>query len=552
MMKLRERNISKPSAPNSTPLLHSNSKRNIRTTLSRSNLRSAIITFFFVIGLIAIVAFASTLRVIDPEIYSKATSIDLIQNSEVSNETQNAVSTSNGLEQTFAGKISDIISMSTESVDNSRKSRYEMSSTISERKHISDVVNEQIYPHSIVAYSFSVISCNYGLASLRDAALILQHSIHKVSVRNAESGSKYDYRLYALLHPQALKCSDFLTDMGVNVVLVDPPVQTSEITNSFLRDHIKREKCCGADEFIKLHAYTLPHEIIVHVDIDFAFYKPMDHLFDSIWYSWNSTEGENSRRMLQLERPEEYGNLPDQIGAFMTKTWVQVAPGKMPAGFQAGFLVTRRDPQSLEDMTKIIKNDTFVNGFGWNAGWGGKGYAGFKGAMAMQGLVSYYYDHHRTNWAVELNQCRFNHQGMDIMFRAGPNFFRSHTGRGGCRNGQASCEDCMITDFDKIYSAHYTTCGKPWECRTLPNTMLYTNTEHCFLLQSHWHKLRKNFEEQLFNITGDNLLLQNRHGEVKTDIFFGHCDVQDGYLPILANKETLQKLKTLYSENEMK
>merc|ERR1740139_1569294 len=54
-------------------------------------------------------------------------------NSEVSDETQNAVSTPNGLDIISTRSISDTISVSTESVDNLKKSRYEMSSSISER-----------------------------------------------------------------------------------------------------------------------------------------------------------------------------------------------------------------------------------------------------------------------------------------------------------------------------------------------------------------------------------------------------------------------------------
>jgi len=170
-MRLREKKISEPSAPNSTPLLYSNLKSNIRTPLSRSNLGSAITTFFFVIGLIFIVAFASNLRgvsiydlrgvVTDNDIYARsymystelselrsdtnknnkitpyelynAPSIEAMINSEVSDETQNAVSTPNGLEIISTRSISDSISVSTESVDNLKKSRYEMSSSISER-----------------------------------------------------------------------------------------------------------------------------------------------------------------------------------------------------------------------------------------------------------------------------------------------------------------------------------------------------------------------------------------------------------------------------------
>merc|ERR1740136_189114 len=79
-------------------------------------------------------------------------------------------------------------------------------------------------------------------------------------------------------------------------------------------------------------------------------------------------------------------------------------------------------------------------------------------------IVTYLYDHIRPNSAVELNQCRFNHVGVDVVYRSPPYFRKGAPGAGGCRNGLPSCEDCMLTEMDNIYSAHYTACKKPWEC----------------------------------------------------------------------------------------
>jgi hypothetical protein len=84
--------------------------------------------------------------------------------------------------------------------------------------------------------------------------------------------------MYAIVHRQAVECSSILGDLGFEIIVVDPPVKKEEIKGDYLREHIHRERCCGLDEFIKLHAYSLPEDIIVHVDMDVAFYKPMDHL----------------------------------------------------------------------------------------------------------------------------------------------------------------------------------------------------------------------------------------------------------------------------------
>jgi hypothetical protein len=117
-----------------------------------------------------------------------------------------------------------------------------------------------------VAYAVSFIKCGdfqTHSAGLTDASLVLRHSIHKISRRNPDSGSKYDYKMYAIVHRDAEACSQILNETGFEVLVVEPPVKQEEIQGEFLRKMIHREWCCGADEFIKLYAYTLPEEIVV-------------------------------------------------------------------------------------------------------------------------------------------------------------------------------------------------------------------------------------------------------------------------------------------------
>jgi hypothetical protein len=45
-----------------------------------------------------------------------------------------------------------------------------------------------------------------------------------MSVRNPDSGSKYDYKMYAIVHRQAETCSKALGTAAFEVVVVDPPV----------------------------------------------------------------------------------------------------------------------------------------------------------------------------------------------------------------------------------------------------------------------------------------------------------------------------------------
>jgi len=404
----------------------------------------------------------------------------------------------------------------------------------------------------VVAYAISFIKCgdhqNVNAAGLIDASLVLRHSIHKISSRNPLSGSKYDYKMYAIVHRQAEECSSILNDLGFEVLVVDPPLKKDDIKGDYLRNHIHRERCCGADEFIKLDAYTLPHDIIVHVDMDVAFYKPMDHLFDSILYEKDTAEGQAARKVIELERPGE--KLPDKIGAFITRDWTQVFPGKWPPGYQAGFLVARRDPSIKSDIVEIIKEGNYTEGWGHKYGWGNKGYGGYVGAMAMQGVVAYYYDHINTDNAVELNQCLYNHMGVDIKHR------------GKCRNGMEKCEDCMKTSLSTVYNIHHTQCRKPWLCQAVAApggkkpgggraTALnpdYVNPDHCLEMSRAWHSLRTDLEESLYNLTKDESIHSAASGGYRKDIFQGHCadDGSSHYLNIGGSPETKNRIQELY------
>ena len=420
-----------------------------------------------------------------------------------------------------------------------------------------------------VAYVVSFIKCSGTAthsAGLVDASLVMRHSIHQISARNPDSGSKYDYKMYAIVHRQAGICSKTLKHAGFEIILVDAPVRPEEIRGDHLRREIHTEFCCGHDEFVKLYAYNkIPEDIFVHVDIDFAFFKPMDHLFDAIMYSKDSEEGKRARSLIERER--ESDQWPDRIDAFITRDWPQVAPNKYPPGYQAGFIVGRRSPEVFDDMIEVIKEGNYSNGWGWSSGWGNKGYGGYVGAMAMQGFVAYYYDHIRPNTTVELNQCRYNHMGLDVRYNKPPNFALKYGRKGQCRNNSPEdiCEDCMVTESEKIYNAHYTMCRKPWNCigtgepggrKPGGERMSAINTDtvhldHCMVLQQKWHSVRLDMENQLFKLTGDRLILEGYTGTYQKDIFLGHCvnDGSDGYLKLVGGNETFSRFSELYGYN---
>ena len=358
--------------------------------------------------------------------------------------------------------------------------------------------------------------------------------------------------MYAIVHKKAESCSHMLEDLGYNVIIEDSPVSVSEIRGDYLREKIHRERCCGADEFVKLYAYTIfNHPIVVHSDIDFMYVKPMDDLFDSMLLPHDSNEGKAARKKVELEYPDKRENMPENIHAFLTRDYHQVIPGRK-AAFQAGFIVLKPNQKVFDEYLEIIREGNYVEGFSRENGWGGKGYGGVVGAMAVQGLVAYYYDEVAPNTSVELNGCRYNHMGANIFYEDVPNFIRKYKSlHGKCRRNVEGCEDCRKTALDLIKNIHFTNCRKPWNCAGCegegctgkgnidPRTSDYN---HCMQVARTWHEMRNDLEQQIAAITGnDNVLVEGKKGKYKKEFFMGHCnsDGQSGYVPIAASKENM-------------
>lgn len=236
----------------------------------------------------------------------------------------------------------------------------------------------------VIGYAVSLIKCGdfqSSRAGLVDAALVLQHSVHLTSARTPASGSVYDYRMFAIVHAQAEPCAGALRDAGYAVLVRDPPIARREIQGGYLRSHVQRAWCCGDDEFVKLYAYTLPEvPIVVHVDMDFVFHRPMDDVYDAMLFSKDSAIGKQARERIPVEFPNEL-TWPDNIEAMMTRDWPQVMPGRKPP-FQAGFLVAKPNQEVFDVIVDVIRMGDYVEGYSRENGWGGSGHGGYVGAMA--------------------------------------------------------------------------------------------------------------------------------------------------------------------------
>mmetsp|Transcript_18262 Transcript_18262/g.27666 ORF Transcript_18262/g.27666 Transcript_18262/m.27666 type:complete len:535 (-) Transcript_18262:217-1821(-) len=434
--------------------------------------------------------------------------------------------------------------------DSKKEKKILSSSTKINRRTITKTHNA-----STIAYAISLIKCGdfqTRSTGLIDAALVLRHSIHLIH-RN----SKYGYQMVVIVHPQAIECSHLFEKVGFLSIVVEPPVTPDQIKGEYLSKHIHKEWCCGHDEFIKWHPYRMAeYPVVVHVDIDFAFVQPLDDLYDAIQFDKDSPEGRAARSRLLLERRDD-AKLPSHIEAFYTRDWPQVIPGRIP-GYQAGFLVVKPNVTVWDELSDIVKEGHFVEGFSRNNGWGGLGYGGYVGAMAMQGLLAYYYDHIRPGAGVELSQCRYNWMGMDLRYNHPPSFQPRHPKKGQCRNDRGDdCEDCRLTPLSQITSIHYTQCRKPWNCISIgadggnKGSAIDTwsgNLTKCLEVVTFWHSLRTDLEQSLYKLTQDSELVHKK-GSYREEIFQGHCIGEGGenYSPISSVADTtLAQIPKLY------
>jgi hypothetical protein len=164
-----------------------------------------------------------------------------------------------------------------------------------------------------VGYAVSVTGC--GSDPITEGGAVLKHSVHLTSI-HGNMGGKYDYKFYAIYHPDAEECALTLKDLGYEMVKRDTPVSIQEIRGEYLRTHIQRNGCCGEKELIKLEAYTLTdHPIVVHLDLDVLILKPMDAIFDVMM----AETPQQSPILSQVPIMWPDMPIPSRINAFFTR-----------------------------------------------------------------------------------------------------------------------------------------------------------------------------------------------------------------------------------------
>jgi ABC-type antimicrobial peptide transport system ATPase subunit len=98
----------------------------------------------------------------------------------------------------------------------------------------------------------------------------------------------------------------------------------------------------------------------VHVDIDFAFFRPMDELFDAML--------ENTRKD-EIVTQYPVREWPADIEAYITRDYQQLVPGDKRSLFQAGFMIVKPSQQVFDELVQVILEGNFVEGWKNTSGW---------------------------------------------------------------------------------------------------------------------------------------------------------------------------------------
>jgi len=361
-----------------------------------------------------------------------------------------------------------------------------------------------------IAYAVTITNCGSPLEAdfqIAEGAAVLQYSVHRSSV-HGNLGGRYDYKMYAIYHPEAKDCVGSLAELGYTLIERDSPVQVEEIKGKFLRERLPKSGCCGEKELIKFEAFTLTdHPAIVLLDLDVIIMKPLDDLFDWMLHGKRAPDH-------HLMWPNKPVTVTD-IRLFYVTDYQMGVPDHEIKPVQGGFTIFRPDPRVLEEIKATVREGQYFDGSGWYNKTGM-----YWGSTTFQGLIPYYFFIKDPGHAVELHWCIHDNMASspldDDPERVGV-----------CVTGEQTCEDCRKRPIADLYSAHFTNCKKPWFC--LDHNQGVEHHPLCREMNHFWYQIRSEME-QSWGRSALGPYPNWKHGKH----FFGFCQTQlhKGYIYI--------------------
>jgi len=290
--------------------------------------------------------------------------------------------------------------------------------------------------------------------TFRDFAVMLRAMIHSQSYQNLSSGSRYDYKMHAIIHPQAKRCSGtdrsvVLQNLGYHVSVQSSPVDIYRL-NGFddaakeILEEVNDESDLLAD-LARLHAYQLEeYDAVVMVDFDTLVLGNVDEELDLIVDDKNDVASGGS----------------SSVDAVFS--WEHVPLMKHPEAkasvINLSFFVLRPSKEVYKLLVATLKKAPFSA----KKGWGSTGRGPFPGWMTTQGFLTYFYDEVRNGAKVEMNQCSFGNTA-----EPSSSMLITNGGPVDCDSSPDSsnqCNDCSKSTLDEVRVADLSYCLAPWEC----------------------------------------------------------------------------------------
>jgi hypothetical protein len=101
-------------------------------------------------------------------------------------------------------------------------------------------------------------------------------------------------------------------------------------------------------------------------------------------------------------------------------------------------------------------------------------------------------------------------------------------------DGKDNCQDCREQEINKVRSAHFTICQKPWTCNYHDNPR---NMRLCSQLHERWFELRDEYERIVLGVDTTEVYGGNTNLRKGKLIYNGFCTKygDKGYIRIPAN-----------------